>query len=143
MPSRTAEMLRPFFGYVQACTDPSDRLFVPGFAPEVPYFAARRFGGGHVTLFGGYYSSDRDQRRMVRRMLGQSVPLAIVPSDGRAALGSLTIVSDFVQSRYVTIADIPVEGYAEPVLVLIRRDLAGAPPHQPTGWPCPSARPLA
>jgi hypothetical protein len=137
MPSGLGAALVPFFTYVRACTAPGDRLLVTGFAPEVPYYAGRAFAGGHVTLFSPYYSSERDQRTLLRRLRGESVPLVVVPPESAADFAAgYPLVHAWVSHAYQSMAQIDIDGQDEPVEIFVRRELAGAPAFEGTSWPC-------
>jgi hypothetical protein len=137
MPSALNRALIPFFTYVQACTSPDDRLLVVGFAPEVPYYAGRAFAGGHVNLFGGYYSSESDQRALLRRLRDVSVPLVVIPPDSAGDFQlTYPLVYEWVSTAYQLMAAMAVDGDDEPARVYIRRELASRPVLQGTSWPC-------
>ena len=64
-------------GYVRACTQPDDRLFVLGEYPLLYYFSDRRFAGGHAWLLPLYYSDDQDEARIVARLMSVRVPIVL------------------------------------------------------------------
>jgi len=63
--------------YVHRCTQPSDRVLVAAYMPQVFYFADRGFAGGHVDVRAGYLADERDQRAAVAVMARQPVPLVV------------------------------------------------------------------
>ena len=67
--------------YIHECTGPEDRLFVSGFFPEVYFYSARRFAGGHGDFIPDFHSSLRDQRLTIARFEQQSVPLVLIRDD--------------------------------------------------------------
>jgi hypothetical protein len=71
--------------YLRACTRTSDRLMLGWFAPDIPYFAGRGFSGGMLVYFGSHWSEPTRQFQVVRRMRGESVPIALLrePEDFR------------------------------------------------------------
>ena len=133
IPSRYVEALVPFFGYVDRCTSPDQRLFVAGNAPEIYVFARRLFAGGQPMLREGFYSTARDQRLLVHRMRTQDVPLALVlPQDD---LASFTLVMEELENEFRLAGEIPVEGRGS-IFVRVNR---GAQPNGVdvvTGLPC-------
>ena len=136
MPSRAAAALLPFYGYAARCTEPTDRLFVAGFAPEVVVFAQRPFAGGIYTYVAGYYNSEARQRQIVATMRRQVVPFVLIPGTAYATdfAAGWPIVAEYVGGRYgpmVTLGD-AVTG----VHVLIDRTLPVTRRDEATGWPC-------
>ncbi len=108
--SRYIEALVPFFGYVDRCTSPDQRLFVAGNAPEIYVFARRLFAGGQPMLREGFYSTVRDQRLLVQKMRKQEIPLALVlPQDD---LALFTLVMAELENEFRLAGEIPVEGLA-------------------------------
>ena len=63
--------------YIAECTSPTDRLLVGAYAPEVGFFARRRFAGGQSTVSLSLYTSDVDQRQTLARLKRQSVPIIL------------------------------------------------------------------
>jgi hypothetical protein len=132
-PSRYVAALVPFFGYVDRCTSPDQRLFVAGNAPEIYVFARRLFAGGHPMLREGFYSTARDQRLLVLKMRTQDVPLALVlPQDDVA---SFTLIMAELENEFRLAGEIPVEGRGSISVRVNRR----TKPHgldTATGLPC-------
>jgi len=137
MPSDLAFALVPFFQYVQVCTEPAARLLVPGFAPEVPYYARRGFAGGHVNLFGQFYSSDADQRLTLQRVQSEHVPMVVLPPGTGAQLEQgFPLVAAFVRTSYRPAFQLPVDGQDAGVSILVRRDLQSTRSFGAGEWPC-------
>ncbi len=135
-PSDTVLALAPFLRYVQRCTPPDSRLFVPGFAPEIPYYAHRRFAGGHVTLFSDYYDSVRDQRKTASRIRGWETPFAVFPPGAeRQVRQRFPIVWQAVEQQFVPFTSVPVEGQ-EPATIYISRAWRPEAVDAETGAPC-------
>jgi len=132
-PSRYIEALVPFFGYVDRCTSPDQRLFVAGNAPEIYVFARRLFAGGQPMLREGFYSTERDQRLLVQKMRKQDVPLALVlPQDDVA---KFTLVMAELENAFRLADEIPVEGVGS-VLVRVNRRTQPQGVDTATGLPC-------
>ena len=133
IPSRYIEALVPFFGYVDRCTSPDQRLFVAGNAPEIYVFARRLFAGGQPMLREGFYSTASDQRLLVQRMRTQDVPLALVlPQDDVA---SFTLVMGELENEFRLAGEIPVEGNGS-ILVRVNRRAQPNGVDVVTGLPC-------
>lgn len=79
-PSRLTELAR----YVHACTEPDDRVFTSWYVPELYFFAQRGFAGGMAVTFSAHWSEARFQRRIIDRLMSQSVPLVILDIGGRS-----------------------------------------------------------
>jgi hypothetical protein len=73
--------LKDLARYIHACTRPTDRLFVSGFFPDVYFFSARGFAGGHGDFIPAFHSSLRDQRLTLARFERQSVPIVLIHDD--------------------------------------------------------------
>ena len=132
-PSRYVDALVPFFGYVDRCTSPDQRLFVAGNAPETYVFARRLFAGGQPMLREGFYATARDQQRLVQRMREQDVPLALVlPQDD---LALFTLVMAELESEFRLVGEIPVEGRGR-VMVRVNRRTQARGVDAETGLPC-------
>ena len=137
IPSDFAFALVPFFRYVQACTGPQARLFVPGFIPEVPYYSRRGFAGGHVTSMGPFYGSDAEQRETIARMSRQDVPFVVAAPGGLVDLGRrLPLIDEHVRTRYRQLITVTVDGADEPGYVLVRNDAKPVRTYGRDEWPC-------
>ena len=132
-PSRFVLPLKPFFAYLDRCTDGRHRLFLAGLIPEVAYYARRPFaGGGYEHL---NFNSETNQRRVLNKLTRETVPFVLVPSNNVADLEDLRLVSDYLKTRYVPLADVPV--YEDLSLqISIDRTLPSISRDPETGWPC-------
>jgi len=134
-PSSVSQALLPFFGYLQRCTSPQDRLVMTWLYPDVFVMAERGFAGGHVALLDGFYSSAAEQHRTLARLRRESVPFVLMVvgrEDGFRA--SFPLLSAHIDSRYEALTEVPVEGTS--VRVLVERDRAARGLDRQTGWPC-------
>lgn len=137
MPSDFAFALVPFYHYVRACTPPEARVFVVGFAPEVPYYARRGFAGGVVTLFGGYHSSPTEQELVLTRLRQQLVPFVVIAPETAGDLRErYSRIDAHVAEHYRLLWEVPVDGYSDAGRVLVREDLTAATAYGPAKWPC-------
>lgn len=69
--------------YLRRCTEPTDRLLVAEYVPELNYFARRGVAGGQMVFFGGFYASDEAQRKTMDWWARQSVPVVLMAPEGR------------------------------------------------------------
>jgi len=98
--------------YLRRCSQPSDRLLVGSEAPEVNYFARRRFAAGQIVFFGGFYTSDADQRQEIDRWMHQDVPIALVPSGDLFVSDfakNYPLLAAYLQSRYRKSGQVQIE----------------------------------
>jgi hypothetical protein len=134
MPSHAVTKLQPFFQYLDRCTAPTDRLFVAGFMPEVPYYAARPFGGGQSTFVSGYYGSAENQHLVIERLHAHRVPFVLMPaSEANDFADGFPDVATYLRGRYVHMANVEVDD--DHIEIQIDGTLTG-PPDAETGWPC-------
>jgi hypothetical protein len=73
--------MEPVAEYIRACTRPTDRFFEPWFAGELYFFSGRGFAAGLPVVFGDHWSELPFQRRALRILEQQNVPI-IVREDG-------------------------------------------------------------
>ena len=88
--------------YLNACTNPSDRILVQGYIPQVLALARRGFAGGHADLRPSFFGSDDMQRLTVKRLEAQSVPLILLDAgDSYGAFRDwFTIVTAYIDQHY-------------------------------------------
>jgi hypothetical protein len=90
--------------YLAECTDPDDNVLVAAEAPEIPFYARRRFAAGQGAVTLSFYTSEASQRRAVARLASQSVPIILVNAN--------RMDEDFVQA-YPLIARYVADHYRE------------------------------
>lgn len=90
--------------YLAQCTDPDDYVLVAAEAPEIPFYARRRFAAGQGAVTLSFYTSEASQRRAVARLASQSVPIILVNAN--------RMDEDFVQA-YPLIARYVADHYRE------------------------------
>jgi hypothetical protein len=73
--------MEPVAEYIRACTRPTDRFFEPWFAGELYFFSGRGFAAGLPVVFGDHWSELPFQRRALRILEQQNVPI-ILREDG-------------------------------------------------------------
>jgi hypothetical protein len=99
-------------GYLQRCTRPTDRLLVADYLPEVYYFARRRFAAGQVVFFGGFYTTQDEQREALDRWRRQVVPIALmqpVPRFESEFVSDYPLLAEYLRSRYHKVGTLTVE----------------------------------
>lgn len=128
--------LRTLARWVHACTAPSDRLLVVGWASDLFFYAERPFAGGQVYLYPNWHDSVADQHLTVERLARQRVPIAIAPVEGEPATRkAFPIVQHYVDRHYQHV----VRGNFGSALeydVLVRRDITPVGRYQPLDLPC-------
>lgn len=133
IPSVTLRGLVPFIEYVDRCTDPGHRLFVAGEAPEIYVYARRPFAGGQPALRNGYFSTMKDQRRLVLRLRQQQVPLALILTDSDAE--SFPLVMQELHMEFLPLTEIRANEH-QTVLVRVKRGMDAHAVDAATGLPC-------
>jgi hypothetical protein len=135
-PSRASLSLRPFYDYLDRCSEPLDRLLIGGYLVEVPFFAERGFAGGQPYFGGSFAGSPATETRILDRLARQSVPFALMPSDAEEDFErEFPLVAQYVRERYTPLAEVKVTDELE-VNILINRQLQATATDRDTGWPC-------
>ena len=123
--------------YVNACTNPTDRVLVQAYIPQVLALARRAFAGGHADLRPGFFKTEEAQRLVVERLQGQSVPIILLESGD--SLGgfrvSFPLVTAYIDQHYEMKATRVFDGRFG-VTLFVRRDAKPEGTWEPLGWPC-------
>jgi hypothetical protein len=128
--------LRALAHWVRACTAPTDRLLVVGWAADLFFYADRPFAGGQVYLYPDWHSSSADQRLTVERLERQRVPIAIAPvASEPATRQAFPIVLDYVDRHFVHVMR-GTFGSPWEYDVLVRRDIAAVGTYELHQLPC-------
>jgi hypothetical protein len=128
--------LRTLAHWVRACTAPSDRLLVVGWASDLFFYAERPFAGGQVYLYPDWHASVADQELTVERLARERVPIAIAPVEGQPATReAFPIVQRYVDEHYRHVARGNF-GSALEYDVLVRRDIRPRGEYPPLDLPC-------
>jgi hypothetical protein len=88
--------------YLEACTRPTDRVFISPYLPAVPALARRPFSGGHPDLRPGFFDTEADEALFLARFETQSVPVLVMPIDEDRAQfdAGFPRVAAYFESRY-------------------------------------------
>jgi len=101
--------------YLAECTAPDDRVLVATNADEIPYFATRRFAGGQGSFYSNLLKSDEDQRLVLQRLAGQSVPVVVShPNYHDEFAVNYPLVAQYIAAGYRDVGVIDYDG--KPVL---------------------------
>ncbi len=125
--------------YVRDCTDPSDRLLVTWFAPELYFYTERRFAAGLAFLNPGFFSSERDQRLALSRLVTQTVPIVLVAADRYEGVFRSTypLLYDYLTRVYGVAVELELgESSDPPVGVLVSKHATPTGTHPTLGLPC-------
>ena len=133
---RESVALRTLAEWLRACTAPSDRLLIVGWAADLYFYAERPFAGGQVYLYPEWHSSIADQELTVARLIRQRVPVAIAPvASLPMTRQSFPIVLDHLDRHYVHVLR-GTFGSPWEYDVLVRRDLPSLRTYEPLDLPC-------
>lgn len=119
--------------YVFECTAPTDRVLVPGFEPQIFFYAERGFAGGRAFLVANWQASEADQQLIVERLARQRVPVVVGRSDA-AIERRFPLVQDYLSRYYI---NAPITSPAMTGLrVLVDSRIRPAGVYEPLGLPC-------
>jgi len=123
--------------YFDACTQPTDRVFISQYLPQVAALARRPFAGGHPDLRPGFFATDRDQQLFIDRMQRQHVPVLIVPSssDYNGFETEFPLVAQYFSREYEMLGDRDI-GDGLRVGVAVRRGARPTSRYEPLDLPC-------
>ena len=136
-PAADPDVLGTLSLYLRRCTQPTDRIFVQHYIPQVLALAERGFAGGHADLRPGFFESEQMQRLTVARLKSQSVPVALVGTGDE--LGgfrrAFPIVVAYLDQQFEVAAEHTFDGRF-PIRLLVNRNATVAGRFQPLDWPC-------
>jgi hypothetical protein len=119
--------------YVFECTAPTDRVLVPGFEPQIFFYAERGFAGGRAFLVARWQDSDEDQQRVIDRLAGQRVPVVLGRNDAAFEI-RFPLVYNHLRHHYskVSIGSHAMSGS----WVMVDSRITPTRVYQPLGLPC-------
>jgi hypothetical protein len=120
--------------YVNACTEPTDRVLVESYVPQVVALARRGFAGGQADVRLGLFDTADAQQLTVSRLQRQSVPVILLDSSG-AFHADFPVVAAYVDAHYRR-AGMRVFDRRFPFDLYVRRDVPPRGVYKPFGWPC-------
>ena len=122
--------------YVNACTNPNDRVLVEAYMPQVLALARRAFAGGHADLRPGFFRTEEAQRLTLQRLQSQSVPMILLDSgDLRNFRESFPLIVSYLDSQYREAGMRTFDGRFG-ITLFVRTDLTPSGVYAPFGWPC-------
>jgi hypothetical protein len=120
--------------YLNACTEPTDRVLVESYVPQVVALARRGFAGGQADVRLGLFDTPDAQQLTVSRLERQSVPVILLDSSG-AFHADFPVVAAYVDAHYRR-AGMHVFDRRFPFDLYVRRDVPSRGIYRPFGWPC-------
>jgi hypothetical protein len=120
--------------YLNACTQPSDRVLVESYVPQVVALARRGFAGGQADVRLGLFDTPNAQQLTVERLQRQSVPVILLDSAG-AFRSDFPVVFAYVEAHYRRAGRRVFDGRF-PFDLYVRRDVRPRGTYAPFGWPC-------
>ena len=120
--------------YLNACTEPTDRVLVESYVPQVVALARRGFAGGQADVRLGLFDTPDAQQLTVSRLQRQSVPVILLDSSG-AFHADFPVVAAYVDAHYRR-AGMHVFDRRFPFDLYVRRDVRPRGVYKPFGWPC-------
>ena len=123
--------------YFEACTEPTDRVFVSQYLPQVPALSRRAFAGGHPDLRPGFFATEADQQLFLQRIIAESVPVLILPpaSEYGGFAADFPRVAEYFAAHYDLAGERDLDDGLV-VAVLTRRDRAVVSRYAPLDLPC-------
>jgi hypothetical protein len=123
--------------YVNACTEPTDRVLVQAYLPQVLALAQRAFAGGHADLRPGFFGTDAAQELTLQRLRRQSVPMLLLDT-GRSLeefRTSFQLIRAHLDEHYRLAGTHEFDGRFG-ISLFVRKDLTPRGTWAPLGWPC-------
>ena len=90
---------RQIVRYARACTEPTDRILVTWFAPQI-YFGSNRRFAGNQWVYINYRNSAQQQEEVLRLMGGQAVPLVVARENDPMFAGFWPLLAAYVEREY-------------------------------------------
>jgi len=122
--------------YLNECTAPTDRVLMTWSAPEFFFFSGRSFGAGHALFMPGSFATPADREKMIERLDGERVPIALINETERDAFAlSFPELDALLRDRYATVATFTIRDGSS-IAIAVRDRLRATRTYGPDGWPC-------
>lgn len=123
--------------YINACTEPSDRVLIQSYMPQVLALARRAFGGGHADLRPGFFEFEEAQRLTVERLRQRSVPIILLDTEDslRSFYRSFPIVTAYIDQEYRQ-AGTHTFDTRFGLTLYVKKDRVPTGTYESLGWPC-------
>ena len=123
--------------YINACTEPEDRVLVQAYIPQILALARRAFAGGHADLRPGFFGTEDAQRLTLDRLRSQSVPIVLLETGQsyRNFRNEFPLITDYLDQQYVIVGTRDFNGRNGTTL-LVRWDAEPRGTYAPFDWPC-------
>jgi hypothetical protein len=119
--------------YVFECTQPTDRVFVTWFDPQIFFYTERMFAGGQVYLTANWHSSVADQQLTIERLKRQRVPVVLERVDSGYSV-RFPLVYKYIQEHY-QVAPMTSDGM-KAFRVLVDRSVTPTGTYETLNLPC-------
>jgi hypothetical protein len=123
--------------YINACTEPNDRVLVQSYLPQVLAIARRAFAGGHADLRPGFFEFEEAQRLTVERLRQRSVPIILLDTEDslRSFYRSFPIITAYIDQEYRQ-AGMHTFDERFGLTLYVKKDRTPTGTYEPLGWPC-------
>jgi hypothetical protein len=123
--------------YINACTEPADRVLVQSYLPQVLALARRAFAGGHADLRPGFFEFEEAQRLTVERLRRRSVPIILLDTEDslRSFHRSFPIVTAYIDQEYRQAGTRTFDGRFG-LTLYVKKDREPTGTYEALGWPC-------
>ena len=125
--------MKPVATYIHECTKPTDRFFEPWFAGELYFFSGRGFAAGLPVVFGDHWSGLPYQRRALRILEHESVPIILREDSDLEA--SYPFLWEYVLEHYELARTTPLGLYPS-LQIWVKRGLPVTRLYGNLGLPC-------
>ncbi len=124
----------PVTQYIHACTAPTDRFLITGYAPEVYYGSGRAYAAGRQSFLGNFAPSARAKAFSLDRLMRERVPLVVVREDDAEEFSSAyAAIANYVQQNYRDAGEV---GADSGMRVFADRRLTAQGTYGDTALPC-------
>ena len=113
---------QPVVGYLAACTQPSDRIFVFSFAPHLYYLITRGFAAGYSTFQSGAHDSVEAQELGLTRWRSQSVPYVVLYEGETELHASFPRIAAEIERRYTPVFRQPLADDRVAMVIFAERE---------------------